>query len=612
MANDLSPVGKIIVNVGKLFVAVALIAGVYFGYKVAFPKKVKITNITTKATGIPPLAYDKASNASFRKLADFNSPADVQTSEIRGGLMGWNAAAPINYAVGGAQTATGSLCDSLQLNIKLTVQNSCTEQGNQLYAFAQELHDLEANGGEKANPTKGYTFINWMADANASYFAGLDSALKHSFGDEYRAEVLYFSGTSFGEDKWMLKKKFQADPRGSLTACVVRDGDWNLLVAKCQLNGWPVNNDLGTWDASKVNVVDAPNGDYVESGKMYIEGRKITLHIVSNGKFTGRDTVMVVNGVSSWFPVDQQLVEKKGGLITMASTKEFNAQMGCGLIFIKKWADEHQDLVDKMIEAFARAGDQIKSHDEALQFASKVSEVVFADKEKTASDWYKAFKSFPLSDEDGNEVIIGGTRVFNIADNANYVGLTGGADKYKLIYNTFGNIDHESYPEIVSSFPAYDQAVDWSFMKRVYAKMNAAGAAGNASKTDFATATKGGVIGDANYAIQFNTGSAVISPASYPILDKVLAQLNIADNTFVEIAGHTDNTGDPDKNILLSQQRAASVQQYLVSKDANLGTANKITVQGFGQNKPLDANDQNSTGARAKNRRVEIKVFKAK
>lgn len=598
-------------TIGGKILLVLVVAGLIFGGDMAyvhlFPKKAKSVIVTTQAAiGIPPLAYDKNANAPFRKLPDFNSPADVQSPEMRGQIMGWNAFAGANYAVGGTVTSIGSICEELGLNVRLTVQNSCSEQGNQLYAFAQAVH------GGQAQPTTGCHFINWMGDGCPSYLAGLNARLIKDFGPEYRAEVVTITGTSFNEDKWMLKTKFQKDARGSLTACVIRDGDWDIAVEKSQLMGWECNHDLGTWDKNKVNFVAAPNDDYVEAGKMYNTGQKVTLHIVENGKLTGRDTIMAVSGVASWFPVDQQIVQGKGGMITEASTKEFSTQMGCAILVIKKWADDNQALVDKLIEAFGRGGDQIKSHEDALIFASKVSEVVFADKEKTANDWYKAFKSFPLSDEDGNEVIIGGSRAFSIADAANYVGLSGGTDKYKQVYNTFGNIDKESYPEIVPNFPDYDDVTDWSFLKRVYAKTKQAGTAGSISKTDFTSATKGAIVGDANYSIQFNTGSAEIKPVSFPVLNKVLGQLVNADNTFVEVDGHTDNTGDATANISLSQQRAESVKQYLISQDADLAAPNKLSVKGFGQTAPLSDVDPNSATGRTKNRRVEIKLSKVK
>jgi len=596
--NDLSWGGKATL--------LAIICGLIFlgnmGYKKLFPKKVKNVVVTTKATSLPPLAYDKNSNASFRKLPEFNEPADIQAPEVRGAIMGWNGFSAVNYAVGGISTAKGSLCEELGLNIHLGVQNSCTEQGNQLYGFAEDL--FHGN----ANPTKGVHFVNWMADGAPAYLAGLNARLIKDFGPEYRAQIVTFAGASFGEDKWMIKPKYAKDARGSLNVTVPRDGDWNIIMIKSETMKWDVNHDLGTYDKDKVNIVPAPNDDYVEAGKMYISGTKVTLKIVSKGKYTGKDTTMAPHGVSSWFPVDQQLVQQRGGLITLASTKEYGSQMACGIVMIKKWCDDNRPIVEKMVEAIGRGGDQIKSHDEALRFASQVNEVVFADKEKDADAWYNAYKSFDLSDDDGNTVNIGGSRAFSLADAASYTGISGGADRYKSVYNTFGKICTEAYPEVMSRYPPYEEATDWTFLRAVYGRSKKMGTEGSVSKVDFTSAQKGSMIGDASYSIQFNTGSATIKPESFPILDKIIAQLNIVDNAFVEVAGHTDNVGDPGANMTLSEARAASVMEYLRSKDNSLTDSNRMKAKGYGETTPLPG----TTIADARNRRVEIKLFKAR
>lgn len=371
--------------------------------------------------------------------------------------------------------------------------------------------------------------------------------------------------------------------------------------------GWPVNNEIGTYDRSKVNFVAAPNDDYVEAGKFYISGQKVTLKIVENGKYTGKDTTIAANGVATWFPVDQQIVQNKGGLVTVASTKEFGAQMACAIVMIKKWCDDNRPLVEKMIEAFGKAGDQIKSHNEALQFACQVNEIVFNDKEKTANDWYNGFVGIPMTDEDGNEVIIGGSRAFSLADAAYYTGVAGGTDKYKQVYNTFGAICVEAFPEVLSEYYPYEKAVDWSFLRAVWNKNKGTGQEGSVSKADFTQSKKGSVVGDASYSIEFNLGSAVIKPESYAVLDKILGQLNVADNTFVEIGGHTDNTGEPDKNMTLSEARAKSVRDYLASKDPDLLESKRVTSKGFGETSPLPGLDPSN----GKNRRVEIKLYKA-
>ena len=74
--------------------------------------------------------------------------------------------------------------------------------------------------------------------------------------------------------------------------------------------------------------------------------------------------------------------------------------------------------------------------------------------------------------------------------------------------------------------------------------------------------------------------------------------------TFIEIIGHTDDIGGVKNNMLLSERRAATVRDYLVSKGHDVS---KMVTTGMGQNKPIASNDTEE--GRAKNRRVEIHVL---
>jgi hypothetical protein len=201
----------------------ALLFGVIWGsakaYKKFFPEHVKNTEIVTKATSLPPLAYDKGSNAPLRALPAFDEPAGVQAPEVRGLPFGWNGFSAASYSVGGKHTSKGSIAEELGLNISLDVNNSTTEQLNQLMAFADAYH-----GGDH-NPTKGVHFIILMGDAWFRYGAGFNASLRKQYGPDYNAKVYTFTGASFGEDKWQIDDKFRKDPRGSLTATVIGDGD---------------------------------------------------------------------------------------------------------------------------------------------------------------------------------------------------------------------------------------------------------------------------------------------------------------------------------------------------------------------------------------------------
>jgi len=103
--------------------------------------------------------------------------------------------------------------------------------------------------------------------------------------------------------------------------------------------------------------------------------------------------------------------------------------------------------------------------------------------------------------------------------------------------------------------------------------------------------------------IQFETGKDVILKASYPILDQVVQVMLQNPSYNLEINGHTDNVGDPQKNMELSDKRAKAVQNYLISK----GVAKERTIaRGFGDTLPIA--DNKTPQGKSKNRRVEFKV----
>jgi OOP family OmpA-OmpF porin len=108
--------------------------------------------------------------------------------------------------------------------------------------------------------------------------------------------------------------------------------------------------------------------------------------------------------------------------------------------------------------------------------------------------------------------------------------------------------------------------------------------------------------------IQFETDSAVLLPQSKTVLDDVVKNLqDHPEITKVRIEGHTDSTSTPEHNQTLSEQRAASVKTYLVSKGIAPG---RLTTQGFGQDKPVGDND--TEDGRFQNRRVEFHIVEKK
>lgn len=103
--------------------------------------------------------------------------------------------------------------------------------------------------------------------------------------------------------------------------------------------------------------------------------------------------------------------------------------------------------------------------------------------------------------------------------------------------------------------------------------------------------------------VTFDFNSAALKPQFYPALNNVAATLAEYNQTIVEVSGHTDSIGSDAVNQRLSEQRAASVSNYLIGR--GLQSARFETI-GMGKNYPIA--DNGTEAGRAKNRRVEIRV----
>ena len=104
------------------------------------------------------------------------------------------------------------------------------------------------------------------------------------------------------------------------------------------------------------------------------------------------------------------------------------------------------------------------------------------------------------------------------------------------------------------------------------------------------------------YGIYFDTNKADLKPASDPALAEIVKMLKADGNLKVYVVGHTDNVGQFAHNVKLSQDRAASVVNALVSKHGI--AAARLTPFGAGPAAPV-ASNKNDEG-KAKNRRVEL------
>lgn len=107
--------------------------------------------------------------------------------------------------------------------------------------------------------------------------------------------------------------------------------------------------------------------------------------------------------------------------------------------------------------------------------------------------------------------------------------------------------------------------------------------------------------------IFFDTGKSELKQESVAELEKIRELLVANVNMKVQINGHTDNTGNAVSNRLLSLERAEAVVKYLVAKGVD---PSRLSAKGFGSERPLVSNDDES-GGREINRRTEIEIIES-
>ena len=101
----------------------------------------------------------------------------------------------------------------------------------------------------------------------------------------------------------------------------------------------------------------------------------------------------------------------------------------------------------------------------------------------------------------------------------------------------------------------------------------------------------------------FNTDSATLRPESQEQLGNIAAILKAYPNVHIKIGGYSDNSGDPQHNLKLSQDRANGVMAEL-SRLAF--PRDRLEAQGYGEQSPVA--DNSTAEGRARNRRVSIRV----
>lgn len=588
--------------VGRLAIAGAAVGALWAAKHYAFDKGLVFTRTTSAsqtlgAIDLPTAPSNAQQTVPALKVPSLQ-PASVSGPEARMLIWAWNAQMGMLYANGGKVPAEGSLMAKYGVNLHLERQDDVAQMQASLIKFAKEY-------AKNPDTREGAMMVAIMGDGAPAFLAGVNPELE-KIGPEYKAQVIGSLGYSYGEDKFMGLPEWRATPqkaRGALVAAYLRDGDWNIVVKWAGDNNIPVNPDETTFDPDAINFVNPT--DYIDAANKYVAGYSEDRDVVAKGVRTGEKRKVAVNGVATWTPGDVIVAEKRGGLVNIASTHEYASQMPCTIIAVGKWAKDHRPLVTNFLRAALEGADQVKSYSAALNHGGDVSAKVYG--EKDGAYWVEYFKGKTQADKQGLNVELGGSRVNNLADNLALFGMTaGGTNTFKVVYNTFGTIDVKLYPKLMPSYPDADSILDTSYLQDLAAKTTTMAAPEQVTYN----ASRGisQKVSERAWSIEFQTGSANISPRSAATLDEIANSAIVSSGLLVKIEGHTDNKGTPEGNQALSEARAASVKAWLQTKYASAFPSTRVVTQGKGQNEPVA--DNASEAGRSRNRRVVVVMGK--
>lgn len=548
-----------------------------------------VNNVTTSAE--LPLPQAEASS-------DISSKPKVKIAGYA-----WNAQSGIIVANGGPKTTKGSLMEQNGVNLEIVRQDWLSELRNLQMKFVEEFDKGEAF------PKEGVAAIMIMGDGVPFYISSVQQALDDKYGEgKYQLQAMGAIGLSYGEDKLIGPPSWKMNPqsmKGSLVSAVIGDGDWVTAVNYAFANGLKVNPDPATYDADAVNFLASANDDYTESAKELIksqsEGWTVPLKEVKNGKLTGKTINKKVDGCATWTPGDKMVFDAIGGFTDVVSTKEFNNQMATTVIFLKQWAEKNKELVSNILKSSYMASNQMKQYDSWRKKASETTTQAFGM--ETPQYWYDMFKG-QKGEKNGISYNMGGSRVFNLADANQYYGISDGTNRYKAVYDQVSRYLKELNPagfnQNVKRIVPYDEAVNLSFVKTI-ANIDA----GATYTTDYSKKATS-VVASGEWRINFDPGRATVRPEGKDVLEQIYNLLIQAEDSKLELVGHTDNTGTQEGNYSLSTARAEAVKNYLIQKGIPATRFQK--VDGKGQDEPTASND--TPAGKAQNRRVVVSLLK--
>jgi OmpA-OmpF porin, OOP family len=589
-------IGRLQLGPGAIILIFLLMAGlVWVGIKkLGVLEKLNPTNDNKNTAGSILDKPEDLSKIALTSLPPSSVSPPTRTSdnpEVTIGIWTWQTVSGLIDAVGGTGKSgdhqDSCLCQAGITNTKLVVQNDTSEQVKALAAGQMQL-------------------VTTTGDQSAVDIAGANKLLRGN-----KAKVVWSGGYSFGEDCLMGPESWKRDPqlaRGALVVTAVPYCDWNVTVNWAADNQIPVNADEQVYDPEAINFVNAV--DHIEAAQKFTRNAKVQLR----NKATGRSDPVEINAVATWTPGDVMAVKDRPNvtyrgssekLQKIVSTKEYSYMMPNILFGNEDWLNKHREYVKTLLRCIARSNERIKTDPDYFRSRVAVLNSLVFNMEGMGPTFWNTY--FNISVENG--VPLGGSRLNNIAEVRHLFGMDGSqgleSSIFGITYADHAKRLRKLLPDRLENYAPVAQVVDLSFIRDITDEASSTGV----YQAKFESGANQGKVVEANYQINFDSGSAKIKPSELARLQEIRSLLIRANDTRVIIEGHTDNVGDTNTNLRLSDERAKSVWQWLKDSDPtgiNISENRKQAIEGYGPYRPLPGNTNKDEKEKAANRRVVI------
>ena len=443
--------------------------------------------------------------------------------------VGWKSIIDAN---GGLTTQSGSIYDKLGIKVNINIINDATQSSNALIKG-----DLNAAG---------YTI-------NRTAF------LSKKFADAGKEVVMpYITNYSNGGDGIIAKSSIQN----------VND----LVNAKIGVPEFSEAQTLVVWFVNNSDLSEKKKAKIIDNLVLFS-----TADDAAKAFFAGQ-----IDVAATWEPYLTHAQNMTDAHVLFSTASSSNLVMD-GILFDKKFAEAHADVVEKFIQGSLEAADMYSTEFDAIR------------------------EVMPMFNTASDEDIVSNTESAKLTtwkDNSN---LLNGTAKtiYSDMCNVWTSIGESVNPDLV------DIIFDDTYINAIADNFNAT----EVSNTDSVKVTEDNkktiedtealLQGRASVTFIQNTAKFSDSAAASEELNKFIDIAKVLDGAIIEIAGNTDPNPESDPedeyNIKLSQQRAEAVKNYFVMNGISNG---RIVVVGNGSSNPVVDNDTDEH--RAMNRRTDV------